>query len=77
MTTITIPKELTRNQKLIAVPHNIYEEFLNWQRKIKSVKTFKPAASEKKALARARKNFAQGKCITLEQLKHELGIDNR
>lgn len=76
MTTITIPKELIKNQKLIAVPHNLYEEFLNWQRKIKSVKTFKPTASEKKALARARKNLAQGKYITFKQLKYELGIDN-
>lgn len=76
MTTITIPRELAKNQKLIAVPHNLYEEFLNWQRKIKSVKTFKPTASEKKALVRARKNLAQGKYITFKQLKYELGIDS-
>ena len=76
MAIITIPKELARNQKLIAVPHNIYEEFLNWQRKIKSVKTFQPTVLEKKALVRARKNLSQGKYITLNQLKHGLGIDN-
>ncbi|MDO8590492.1 MAG: hypothetical protein Q7R65_00765 [bacterium] len=76
MTTIIIPKELTKNQKLIAVPHNLYGEFLNWQRKIKSVKTFKPTASEKKTLAKARKNFSQGKCMTFKQLKNGLGIDN-
>lgn len=76
MTTITIPKELTKNKNLIAVPRDAYDEFLAWQRKIKSARTFKPTAADKKALAIARRNLARGKYIKWETLRHELGLDN-
>ena len=72
MTTITIPKEITKNKKLVAVPSQMYEEFLAWQKKAKSSRTFKPTASEKKALTKARMNFKEKKYITLEELEHEL-----
>lgn len=75
MTTITIPKELVKNKELIAVPRHLYDEFIEWQEKMKSVRTFKPTAAEKKALAKARKNYSKGKYMTMAQLKHELGID--
>lgn len=65
MTTITIPKPLTENKRLVAVPQDIYEEFLSWQKKMKSVKTFKSTAADKKALKKARKNLAQGNYTTL------------
>lgn len=48
MTTITIPKEIDKNQELVAVPKKTFEEFLAWQKKIGSIKTFTPTASEKK-----------------------------
>lgn len=72
MTTITIPKELHKDKDLVAVPRGTYEEFLAWQKKVKSIKTFKPSASVKRALIRARKNFARGKYMTLEKLQYEL-----
>lgn len=75
MATVTIPKELVKNKELIAVPRHLYDEFIDWQEKIKSARTFKPTLKEKKALARARKNYSEGKYITLAQLKHELGIN--
>ena len=75
MTTITIPKELVKNKELIAVPRHLYDEFIEWQEKIKSVRTFKPTTAQKKDLIRARKNYAEGKYITLAQLEHELGIN--
>jgi len=75
MSTITIPKKLKTHKNLIAIPRHVYEEFLMWQKKIKSVKTFKLSFAEKKALVRARKEFAEGKYITLAQLKHELELD--
>jgi len=76
MTKITIPKEINtlKNTDLVAVPRNAYEEFLVWQKRVKSIRTFKPTAQEKKALQRARRNFARGKYTTLGDLKHELGI---
>lgn len=76
MATITIPKKRVKNQKLIAVPQSIYEEFLKWQKKTKEINTFHPTISEKKALERGRKNFAKGNYISLEKLRHELGFDN-
>jgi len=75
MATITIPKNIRGEKNLIAVPRGLYEEFSSWQKRVKSLKTFKPSVAEKKALARARKNFAQGKYITLAKLEHELGLN--
>ncbi len=75
MTTITIQKEIGKNENLIAIPRGIYEEFLTWQKKTKSAKTFKPTAAEKKSLERARKNFSKGNYATLAQLEHELGTN--
>ncbi|MBI4135945.1 MAG: hypothetical protein HY481_00105 [Candidatus Vogelbacteria bacterium] len=79
MTTITIPKILSGRQKhkLVAVPSEDYKEFLTWQKEqkhLRQFKTFTPTAAEKKELARARKNFAQGKYIKWSDLKHELGL---
>ena len=76
MTTITIPQELTQNRNLVAVPKVAYEEFLAWQRRTKSARTFKPTPAERKALARARKNLVKGEYLTLSELNHALGIDN-
>ena len=76
MTTITIPKELTRSRDLVAVPKQAFEEFSAWQKKTKSTKGFTPTVSEKKALIKARKNFSQGKYTTLEKIRHELAIDH-
>lgn len=75
MSTITIPNGLNQKEKLIAVPQTTYDEFLAWQKKIKSVKTFEPTAADKRTLAQARKNFARGEYVTLEKLRHELGIN--
>ena len=59
MTTITIPKTV-RDKDLIAVPRDVYEEFLSWEKKVKSSRTFRPTASEKESLVRARKNLVKG-----------------
>ena len=66
---ITIPKELTKEGELAIIPRSEYEKFLRWQ---KSIKTFKPTPSEKRALRQARKDFARGNYISLKELKNEL-----
>lgn len=76
MPTITIPREISSYKELIAVPRTTYREFLEWQRKMKSTKTFTPTARDKRVLARARRNFRRGNYVTLEQLKHELELDH-
>ena len=72
MPTITIAKELSTVNDLIAVPRGTYEEFLMWQKKIKSVRTFVPTKSELGALAFARQEFKDGNYVLWEQLKHKL-----
>ena len=68
--TITIPKELARTGDLVLVPRKDYEKFLAYR--LRNVKTFKPTAAEKKALARARREFKEGNYVTLKQLEDEL-----
>lgn len=73
MTTITIPKKLANRDDLVVIPRREYEKLLAF----KKIKEFAPTAAEKKALARARKNFVKGNITTLKELKNELGLSNR
>lgn len=72
MTTVTIPMGLAEIGNLVAVPRASYEEFLAWQRKIKSLNTFKPTAKDLRELAKAENDYAAGKFVTLDQLRNEL-----
>ena len=72
MSTISVPKYFSRTDDLVAVPRATYAEFLAWERRVKSRKTFVPSASERKSLERARRNFRRGRYLTLEALEHEL-----
>lgn len=72
MAIIAVPTQFAKHKHLIAVPRNEYERFLVWGEKIKSLDVFKPTSSEKKALSRGRKNFAERHSMTLSELEHEL-----
>ena len=72
MTTITIPKELARKDDLIIVPRKQYEALL----KRRVLKEFIPTATEKRALARALKNFRAGKTLSYNELVRKLGFRN-
>lgn len=72
MATITIPKQISDQTKLVAVPESVYEEFVAWQKQIKSKKTFKPTAEDIRDLAVARKNRAKGNFVTLDVLYNDL-----
>ena len=74
MSTIIGFRQFIKEKHLVVVPQKTYEDFLKWQRAVKSKREVKMTASEKRALIRGRKNIAQGKYVTLEQLRHELGI---
>jgi len=74
MTTITIPKEITRKGDLVIIPRKEYEEFLELR---KAVIVFKPNSSDKKALNQARREMKKGNYLTLKQLKDELGIKDQ
>ncbi|MBI3495502.1 hypothetical protein HY065_02655 [Candidatus Berkelbacteria bacterium] len=72
MPTITIPQQVSPDTNLIAIPSSTYEEFLSWQKMVKSKKTFKATAQDTRDLAAARKNYAKGNYITLDILYHDL-----
>lgn len=77
MITLILPENITKgNKDFVAVPKETYEKFLMWQKNVQHVKTYVPTTADKKSLAKARKNFAAGKSVTLKQLRHDLGMEN-
>lgn len=73
MITITIPKKVTKGEELVIVPRKKYEEFSKWQ---KMFKNFKPSASEKADLKKARMDYKAGRVITIDELKRKLATKN-
>jgi len=71
MTTITIPKETAKEKELVAIPRREYEKYLHLRKIIPVVKM---TAAEKKSWARAKKEYAESKYVTLEEVQHELGL---
>jgi len=76
MATITIPKNLIKNDDLIIIPRKEYEEFYQWKETAKLFKTFTPTAAQKRDLKKAREDYKQKKYITLDEFKRRLGIKN-
>ena len=76
MATITIPKNLIKNDDLVVIPRKEYEEFYQWKKTAKLFKTFTPTATQKRDLARAREDYKQKKYLTLDEFKHRLAIKN-
>lgn len=70
MTTITIPKEIAKKGDLVLIPRSEYEKLLAAKRVVE----FKQTPSDKRDLARARKNRKQGRYLTLDELKRKLGF---
>ncbi len=60
-------------QGFVIVPRDEYEDLLIYKRLSKPVKEFVPSKSELAALRRARKNYKEGKTISLDELKRKLG----
>jgi hypothetical protein len=67
MTTMTIPKAFLASDDLIVMPRKEYEAL-----KSRVVPEYIPTPSERRAIARARKNFRAGKTISLAQLERDL-----
>ncbi|MCH7552368.1 hypothetical protein IIB49_03195 [Patescibacteria group bacterium] len=68
---ITIPKELAKKGDLVIIPRKEYEGLVLRQ---KIVPVVKMTSAQKRDLKEARKEFARGEYVTLEQLENELGI---
>lgn len=72
MTTITIPRKITKGEELIIIPRKDYEKLLE----SRTIPEFEPTPAQKKALARARKNRKRGNFLTFDELAKKLGFTN-
>lgn len=68
MSTITIPKHVTKGAELIVLSREEYQRLLAQR----TIPEYEPTAREKKALTLARKNRASGNYLTLHELKQKL-----
>lgn len=55
--TITIPKTLTHGDDLVVMPRREYEQL----KELRKIREFTPTATEKRALARGRRNMKAGR----------------
>lgn len=69
MTIFTIPRGLIRKGELVLVPRSEYEELLKLKRVMRE---FQPTRAQKRDLEAGRKDFAEGKYVTLQQLRDEM-----
>ena len=74
MPIITIPKELAMKGELVVIPRKEYEDFLRFR--LRNIKEVEMTPVQRKALGRARKNFAKGKFLTLYELQQKLGLED-
>ena len=72
MNTITIPKQLTKNDDLVVMPRREYEALLEF----KKAKEFKLSATQKKALFIAERNLKQRKILSYHELVRKLDFTN-
>ena len=73
MTTLTIPRQLASQGELIVISRGEYDELIKFR---KMLEIIQPTVAEKKTIERGRKEYAEGKYVTLAQLKHELGFNS-
>lgn len=72
MPTFTIPREMIqKDDDLVLMPRKEYEELARLRILAPVVKM---TQKEKREWAQARKDYKQGKFVTLETLEHELGL---
>ncbi|MBI5798363.1 MAG: hypothetical protein HZB10_00320 [Candidatus Yonathbacteria bacterium] len=76
MNTITIPKNLIKNNDLVVITRKEYEEFYQWKEVAKLFKTFTPTVSEKRGLKKAREDYKKKKYFTLHEFKQQLAAKN-
>ena len=74
MTTVTIPRKLPKKGDLVVIPKKEYEEFLSFR---KTFRIARPTKGEMRAIQQGRREFQQGKFITLGKLKNELARRSR
>lgn len=74
MTVLTIPKHLA-HKDLVLIPREEYEAMVRAQPPC-VFKTVRMTTAQKHAFERAERNYANGKTLTLDELKRKLGLAN-
>ena len=74
MTTIIIPKDITKGGELVAIPKKEYAEYLQLRRAIPVVKM---TPAEEREWKQAKKDYEKGRFITLAELKRELELTRK
>jgi len=74
MATLTISKKITKGEELVIIPRKEYEKFLELRKAIPLVEL---TPSQKRDLKQARKEYARGEYLALDQLENELGITSK
>ena len=72
MTTITIPKNLIKNNDLVIIPRKEYETLI----KFKTFKEFTPSSSQRRSLLAAERNLKKGTTLSYNDLIKKLGFTN-
>ena len=70
MTTLTIPKKITKGEELVILPREDYEKLLSQR----IIPEYEPTLREKKEIQRSRDDYKKGKFMTIDELKHKLGF---
>jgi len=68
MSTVTIPKQYNDVEKLIAIPESIYEELSIARQSSSAAKTFVPTKGEKLLVEKGRREFKQGKFVSINEI---------
>lgn len=74
MNTITIPRKVTKGEELVVIPRKVYEEYLQLRRFIPVIKM---TGAEKREWGKAKKDYEQGKYVTLTEFERELDITHK
>ncbi len=72
MTTLTIPKQLTKGEELVVIPRREYEAFSEWRDAVRDFKKFLPTQALKRDLKRARSEYRRGKFLTHNEFKQRM-----
>ena len=74
MNPITIPRKVTKGEELVVIPRKMYEEYLELRRFVPVVKM---TDAERREWKKAKKDYEQGKYITLDEFKRELEVTHK
>ena len=72
MTTLTIPKQLTKGDELVVIPRREYEAFSEWREAFEQMREFTPTVTQKRVLKRARADYRRGKFLTHDEFRRTM-----